>query len=1614
MCNIRLFCFGFFFVFAFCLHAQWFSEDKPIFRDQVISRLKSKNTEVAWKIAYDFQNAWDLSFTSSHQNMIHQIALTMQNKYHPSFPYFYHFFSYLAYSVAQGNLQRASLDRLLKINEYTVQHLNEEEYKQFLLGVNYYLARRYLSWDTNLKVRVPLGTYNFQLIDNNTFDSLENIKNNISSINNKEDLPPQNDWDSSQDTWEEDDWSTENDNQDFKEDDWSTENDNQNLAEDNFFDENNAQSPAPQYSLLERDYVLEKQNKYTLPPIKGPLIKINNTPLVINTPYDSFTIRKVSGHFLLKDRTFIGNTGVINWSSFNKMFDGATIQFGIFKLLKDHADFWTPHAMMTYGNLFSGKIEGVFEYRSTDTNAKKHSDYPSFTSNHANINIKFKEGKINYVGGIQLKGNRLYGTSISREMGTLKINDEKGNIIILKSEYFDFNDDLFSMDNGTITIIHHSTDSIFHKSVQAKFDLETQKLSVLRKTSTIPFLSSYFDMSLHIDYIQWNLNNHSIKMDILNGKDVIPAIFESNSFYDNIRYKKLGRFLDFHPINAAVFYAKKYGVRSFFVDNLTDEYNIDVRFAEAACKVLDLYGFADYNTKTREVHLYDKAFHFYNSSAQQTDFDNLKIPSIIADSSNAEFLLDSGQLIINGVKSFYLTTDFKTSVVPSNSSIKILKNRNIKFDGKVNTNDFTYTGKDYLFDYDLFIINMPEIDSIGLNVNSTDTLTGERKEEKLSNHITSTSGTLYIDKEDNKSGRILNASYPFFISDSEATVYFDGKEILNGAYDKSIRFIIPKIETDSLETEKEKDILFTGTFNSGGIFPVFEETLKLQNDRSLGFIHEIPKEGYQLYGTNSKTYKQIYLNNGGLRGHGKIDFLTTTVYSDNFIYYPNKVTTFGSNGVISDKEIDGISYPEAIFHKYKMKWSPRNDTMYLRNIGDPFKFYNASATLNGVLYVTSKGVFGKGNMTTRGAKISSPKFALTAKNIESRNSLFKILSSDPTKPNLDSKNVKVFFDLETSQAKINPEKLGSASLTFPYVEINTSIPNAVWDLAQSTIIMTKPEYIQIDKSYFYSTKPSLNSLRFNGSNAIYDIQKQELIVKNIPYITIADSKVIPKDNEITIQKNSTIEELTDAQIIIDTLNGYHRLINAAITIISKNEFKGSAWYELITKEDTFNIRFNEFKLEEVTLGKDKSTKRLMTVSEGEVIENDNFIISEGFLYKGKVKMYAHKKALELKGNIRLDISQSTNWIAFERNNETVDIKFLIEDSKFVNRNPIVAGMHYSSEDRLIVRFIEDVQEIPKSHFYKAKGWLSYDPTEKKYVISSSDDTNEKKLKFKTNWMTYADESQDIEFYGPIHFFNSSSNSKITITSSAQGGKANKATNEVKCNSMIVFNFYDKEDIIKIMANELLDIVERIEFPPSHEMSNNTLSKIANVTNEEVNKRLQAISSDRYVALHNLSKELEKSIVISNVDMAWSKSYKSWYNDSPIGVSNMLNRDINASFEGFLEFTQDETGSDAFNLFLHAAPQVWYFISYASNQLLFFSSDAELNQLVESKSDVKKIKINEFITNLGSFEETLNFISNFRLNYLDISEPYNLMHPTDTQTGEDSFETIKKEDDGFDF
>ena len=80
-----------------------------------------------------------------------------------------------------------------------------------------------------------------------------------------------------------------------------------------------------------------------------------------------------------------------------------------------------------------------------------------------------------------------------------------------------------------------------------------------------------------------------------------------------------------------------------------------------------------------------------------------------------------------------------------------------------------------------------------------------------------------------------------------------------------------------------------------------------------------------------------------------------------------------------------------------------------------------------------------------------------------------------------------------------------------------------------------------------------------------------------------------------------------------------------------------------------------------------------------------------------------------------------------------------------------------------------------------------------------------------------------------------------------------------------------------------------------------------------------------------------------------------------------------------------------------------------NQLKIISSDTDLNSEFDEITYSRGKYINILLSNE---DDVLNYVNNFRLKYFNITEPYDLLSPSDTFLEDEIFKTISDDDDGF--
>lgn len=1598
-------------------YAQYFqlSDSVEIYGDDVSALLHKANDSTSIKIGQQFAGLWQEALTSSQQDSIMAISGQMLGQKYQLKPYFVKFYATINFAVDSADISKQQMDDMLSMLQQTVSHLDRKDFENTLNTLISLFRKEAIYYANYNQLYLSRGEYTFKFIAPPENEPMVMIEEEVPAETESAD----DEWGSGDD-WGDGAWGdpeTSDEWEDVEEDSEWNDGWGWNEEETTATGTEEVQPAEP----IVQDYIVEETIQ---PELVGPVLQLKDVDLALTTTFDSANLKNTSADLMLHTQILVGEGGRFDWVN-----AGLSPDSVFYTMEKYNFDIRIPrlsaeNGHMTHKGKVKDPVKGTFQFASQKHYGPKNAGYPRFMSYNANHEVSIYNKKnvnqhiVSYIGGFSLEGNKINSNSLMGEAATLEVQGGGKKKFRAISKRFTIGDSLIVSPLSTITLFQRQ-DSIYHPAIRLKYALDSSQLTVqaaegfYRET---PFVSTHLEMDIKADIMRWDLRTDSLNISTLTARDKVPVVFESHEYYNEERFNSLSQMYGFHPLIMAVSYGRKNNTLSFYTYDMARDTQQNEKTLRAAMKDLMARGFVDYDLQTGLITLKKKAIHYTLAKGRRVDYDNLLMASFEENGPNATIKLDSKELTMRGINQFEVSEELGVSIEPNNDEVTMLGDRNFRFNGKLTSGNFEFVGEGFTFNYDSFKIEMPKIDSIsfylpdekGNRKKVDNSLQNANQDEsfidKMGDGFKQTSGTLYINDPKNKSARTMIPDYPKFDAQNGAIVYFDKPTILDGAYDKSMYFVIPPFAIDSLSNADPATIGFDGTFYSE-ILPAFEAKLQVMPDNSMGFEHKVAAEGYQLYDGSGIYKNQLRLDAEGLRGLGTIDFLTSVMESEDFIFYMDSVITQGTVAEIQEGSIGNTTFPQAYVVDYSMKWLPGVDSMYISNNAEPFEFYNQTASMDGSAILTeSGGLLGSGTLFTRGSEATSEQMQFEQTRFGARNADFEIKSDNPEKPALHGDDVFLDFNLEENIATISPEVEGVAAIDFPYAQFKTSITNAVWDLEEETIRMSKPDDVDIENSYFYATRKDLDSLWFNAEEAVYRIQLQEMDIFGVPYIVSADAKVIPENNQLQVLENARFETFRNAVLVVDTLNEYHRLINGTIDILSRNEFTGTAYYELLAQQDTFLIEMTAFRKDTV---QDRRQTLLHTVAVGRAEAERNIVISPGMLFRGDVRMHAAKEALELDGEVKLDFKRAPDydtWIAYASEAGQKTLQFDFNESLTSKGEPLTAGLHMSSQDNsLYSTFVMDHRSPDDFDIFKPKGQLYYDEEQEEYVIRSP--RKDERGALAGEVFRYNENKQQLSFEGPVDFMPFKSESFGLET--AVLGEGNLETNEFTMDAMMLMNIDLPGQAIDILGADLNEALNKVGAASATNDRTTLLYKLAEFIGDEAARDWDKQSIRDYTPLVSMSGRLEQTLVLADVDLAWSPEHKAWYSTSPLGLSNVREQDVNGNITGFLEIKPLEMGGVMVNLFMQAAPNSWYYFSFMNNRLAVWAYNEEFCDVVGSKSKIGKADAGEYAYFLSDIAETLKYVNRFRKDYLGIEEQYNFNTSTPVIAGEENVEKEKE-------
>jgi hypothetical protein len=1527
-----------------------FSSDPAQFVGDVTGMLNSSKSPIMQQVSIDFQGVWP-SVSTVQQKKIIDIAQKMlkSKKYRPN-PHFLDLFSIVNFSKAKG-LNDNQIDSLLYVTDKVIEKLQVKQASNYLSTIKSFIETNTLYKGKTNSLFVQGGSYNFNFIEPKS--EVPALPDDTLSLNSN-----------SSNTFS--DW----DNPQQVADQWSTIPNADTTPIENIYDVGFMASPQPN--------------------IEGPVIVFKNIDFIINTPYDSgATIFATSGSVMLDKNIFVGKGGKMTWATAGLSPDEAYCNFEVYNFNIKSTKILVESATLNYPSKSDKPVKGIFEFDSKRHLKPEDNVYPRFKSFASNVALKGLGDNIEYHGGFSLGGRKTYSSSVDEGYATIIVKHSGEPKIKSVSAKFELGDSLVSAEVSNIVLYMGSGDSIYHPGTIFKFNKNTEILKLYKQPGfkNAPFIDTYHKIEITADALTWNLNNPNIDLGIINARDQIAATFESEEYFSGIKYSSMKGLYPFHPLQMIYGYAEKRKTFSFNVTEVASDMKIPANTLKGAMVGLMKSGFIDYNVRSGDIKIRPKGIHYVLSRRDKKDYDNINFVSVNADGRNATLDLNTHELTVRGVEKIYISDSLNVEFLPEGKELKILKNRDFKFNGNIKTKNFEFSGKDFLFSYDSFLVHLPTINSIKLKVKPKDDKDPNNKDRKVGNELTYSSGTLYINKPNNKSARKRFVQYPIFDAKTGASVVFNKPNIAQGAYDSTIQFKIPPFKIDSLSSNDPNAIGFDGEFVSGGIFPPFKEKLVVMSDYSMGFEHKVPKEGFTLYEGKAKYYNKIILNSQGLRGDGEIKYLNTVAESKDFFFLKDSVLAVGTKattkeGAHPDADPE-VKFPDMLVTDYRLKWLPKADKMYISDTKTPILLYKSTASLQGTANITKQGMLGEGILQTRGSEVESSDYKFSQTKFTAGNAHFQIKSDNPVKPALSCRGVKFDFDLEKAIAHFSPEVEGEASNEFPYAMYKSSLNNGTWDLHKKSISMKMPEGGDISKSYFYSTRLDQDSLVFNATEANYDITKLTLNVKGIPFIKVADGKIFPEGNKVSISENAVIQTLNNSKIVLDTVNEYHHLYDGVVDIRSRARFEGSATYQYVNfGHDTLAVKFQEFASYTEDKKRSKQYGTVHTLATGLIKEEDNFRIGPKIFYRGKVTMYAHRKFLSFDGYIKLDLKgalQNAQWLKFSNTGDSSAITIALDNAKSDDGSPITSGMHFDANTgELYTTFIATKHTPADVDVFTCSGLLNYNGEKNEFSVATKEKLSAPTSK--GSLIGYNDAKSTINYISRFNLLTPNKNLDVISTGLGEG-KIDDG--KYKFNTLLAFNLKIHPNIYAAIGKSFKQVLQYVDDTTSQDLldyRDKTIAyKIIDVAGVKAYEKFKVNKVLNNGALGDLASDFAKGLVLSDVTLVWSPEHKAFHSVGPMFFSNAQKENVGRTIRGFVEIQKSSDG-DILHIYLEPVKGEWVYINYETNRLAIVSSNEMLNGIVAAKSDGEKMDRSKYFVTKGEPNERYQFMVNYYRKY----------------------------------
>lgn len=1274
---------------------------------------------------------------------------------------------------------------------------------------------------------------------------------------------------------------------------------------------------------------------------------VGNCNLICYSKRDSIYIYNTKGTLYPSTSLWEGKNGEVTWeragyersviTSFLKNY-----QIDVSKSSYE-ADSVTFKNMIYFDKPLLGKIEDNVTYIKNPETAT----FPRFDSYIKEFSIKDLYPNINYKGGFSMQGAKFIGKGSIEKPAELKFYRKDSLRLCARSLFFIIRPEKIRGMDAAVSI-YIDEDSIYHGDIQFNYTVKNNEISMMRSdnySAQSPFMNSYHKIDMNFEQLTWRIDEPMLFITTTPGSSQGKALFESENFFNTNEYNEYQFMYDVHPLVSLKRYAAIEGSERFSAEDFASYMRTSLENVRVLLFPLAVKGFIFYDVSTEMIEMKKRLYDNISASVGRIDYDVLRFLSRTnAPLENASLDFRTNDLKIYGIPQVFVSDSQNVMIYPKSESIIMKRNRNFQFDGVVSAGLFTFFGRNFFFHYNDFKISLQDVDSIQLNVIMGYNDFKKPILQRVHNVIQDITGDILIDKPDNKSGIKQNPEYPIFNSREYSYVYYDDRKIFNGIYDrkKNFHFRIEPYTLDSLDNFTKAGLHFKGLFTSAGILPALNEELKLQNDFSLGFKHQTPANGYPAYGGKGHFTKLIHLSNQGLRGNGNLTYLCSKINSDDFQFFPDSTNTIAKSFELQ-AQITGIQCPVVNGDTVKIHWEPYKDVLFAKNIRKPFMIFNEETSHNGTLALSPKGLNGNGVLDMTTAVAHSNKFSYKYQSILADTSDFTLRSLHSQGYTVKTRNVSANIDLAKRAGKFKSNDLTSTT-EFPENKYMAMLDEFTWKMDKKELEMVssrkQPASTEgeingfkdqsLSGSKYISTRVDQDSLSFVSPLAVYNYEKNLLQAKKVAYLEIADARIFPDKEQITINPEGYILPFSNSKVLANRVNRFHQVYDANVRVLSRMNYEANGKYDYkIDKKVLETFHFSEIRVD--------STGH--TYAEGSVTEPDSFNLSAHFPFQGNIHLRAEEKLLRFEGATRIlqnCPNYASSWFLFDTLINPAEVIIPITPQMVeLNRKFIVSGTLITTDSiHIYSSFYGYRKNYADSVVANATGILRYNEYNYSYEVAQREKLRNRDIAgnyMRINTKTCQHYAEGIIRPGVNYGQFRHKNSGVV--------EHDLKSNQVKISMSMMLDFFMHDKAMQRIAY----LIDSLGKSPVDVTQNKFKKNFVNfVPEDKLNKYFEDLASG------NKPKEIPeaflKNIFIDEVNFVWDDVSNSYRSKGKIAIGYIAGLPIHKYFDGYMELWRKRSG-DLFDLYIKIDEHNYFYIAYTRGTMHVTSSDKVFNTMI---------------------------------------------------------------------